>query len=66
MLGMLTVTVCNFWSLSDKIAKMTKEIYCNYSLCFNCFRKLEDGDIVNVDVTVCYKGCHGMLSPDEN
>lgn len=38
----------------------------NDSLCFDCFRKLEDGDIVNVDVTVCYKGCHGMLSPDEH
>lgn len=25
----------------------------------NDFRKLEDGDIVNVDVTVCYKGFHG-------
>ncbi|XP_048636400.1 methionine aminopeptidase 1A [Brassica napus] len=25
-------------------------------------RKLEDGDIVNVDVTVCYKGCHGDLN----
>lgn len=25
----------------------------------NCFRKLEDGDIVNVDVTVYYKGVHG-------
>lgn len=24
-----------------------------------CFRKLEDGDIVNVDVTVYYKGVHG-------
>lgn len=23
------------------------------------FRKLEDGDIVNVDVTVYYKGVHG-------
>ncbi|KAL6494086.1 Microtubule-associated protein 1A [Orobanche gracilis] len=25
-------------------------------------RKLEDGDIVNVDVTVCYKGVHGDLN----
>lgn len=25
----------------------------------NYFRKLEDGDIVNVDVTVYYKGVHG-------
>lgn len=25
----------------------------------NHFRKLEDGDIVNVDVTVYYKGVHG-------
>uniref|UniRef100_A0A0D3BQ15 C6H2-type domain-containing protein n=1 Tax=Brassica oleracea var. oleracea TaxID=109376 RepID=A0A0D3BQ15_BRAOL len=24
----------------------------------SCCTKLEDGDIVNVDVTVCYKGCH--------
>lgn len=29
------------------------------NICFDCFRKLEDGDIVNVDVTVCYKGYHG-------
>ena len=26
---------------------------------FIVFRKLEDGDIVNVDVTVYYKGVHG-------
>ncbi|KAL6569374.1 Microtubule-associated protein 1A [Orobanche minor] len=25
-------------------------------------QKLEDGDIVNVDVTVCYKGVHGDLN----
>ncbi|KAL9175986.1 hypothetical protein ABFS82_02G148800 [Erythranthe guttata] len=25
-------------------------------------RKLEDGDIVNIDVTVCYKGVHGDLN----
>lgn len=25
----------------------------------NCFRELKDGDIVNVDVTVYYKGVHG-------
>lgn len=25
----------------------------------SCFRVLEDGDIVNVDVTVYYKGVHG-------
>jgi len=25
----------------------------------HCFRKLEDGDIVNVDVTVYYRGVHG-------
>lgn len=24
-------------------------------------RKLEDGDIVNVDVSVCYKGVHGEV-----
>lgn len=24
-----------------------------------CLRKLEDGDIINVDVTVYYKGVHG-------
>ncbi|KAF6146521.1 hypothetical protein GIB67_039606 [Kingdonia uniflora] len=27
-----------------------------------CCRRLEDGDIVNVDVTVCYKGVHGDLN----
>jgi methionine aminopeptidase len=25
-------------------------------------RKLEDGDIVNIDVTVYYKGVHGKVS----
>lgn len=30
-----------------------------FNICSNCFRKLEDGDIVNVDVTVYYKGYHG-------
>ncbi|KAJ6679462.1 METHIONINE AMINOPEPTIDASE 1 [Salix purpurea] len=29
---------------------------------FYCFRKLEDGDIVNIDVTVYYKGVHGDLN----
>lgn len=28
----------------------------------NDFRKLEDGNIVNVDVTVYYKGVHGRKS----
>jgi len=32
----------------------------NYLFSFN--RKLEDGDIVNVDVTVYYKGVHGKAS----
>jgi len=31
------------------------------SICFS-YRKLEDGDIVNVDVTVYYKGVHGEVS----
>ena len=31
------------------------------SICFS-YRKLEDGDIVNVDVNVYYKGVHGEVS----
>lgn len=32
-----------------------------WSHTWSCLRKLEDGDIVNVDVTVYYKGVHGKL-----
>ncbi|RRT68855.1 hypothetical protein B296_00037959 [Ensete ventricosum] len=47
-----------------QICRSVNEVICHGipDASLSCCRKLKDGDIVNVDVTVYYKGVHGELS----
>lgn len=51
------MSIVNLLSFKVKIILFEAFLFQYFQV--NCFRKLEDGDIVNVDVTVYYKGVHG-------
>lgn len=54
-LGAFYGVICAYWMHCSE--KNSFYVVCHLVALY--FRKLEDGDIVNVDVTVYYKGVHG-------